>query len=356
MLALLLTLGGCFERTHPTAEDARQPVQAVRITLESHADRRSYAGVVCPRREASIGFRTGGRIVERLVDVGALVVAGQDLARLDPVDLALGVRSAEAELSTAQAQNQQAQSDATRSQTLLAEGWISVAADEVKRATALAAAQKVASSATTLALARNQLNYAVLRAPTAGVITAALADPGTVVAEGAPVLRMAEAGPLEVEVALPEATVAGADIAASRATVSVWARPDANYAATLRELSPSADPRLRTYTARYTLTEAPAWLALGMTATVSLESREAGSSLAALPIAALADRGDGPIVWVVDAGTGRIESRAVVVHALRQDRAFVDGLNQGELVVALGVQKLDPQARVRVTDIRALDD
>jgi RND family efflux transporter MFP subunit len=273
--------------------------------------------------------------------------------RLDPTDLALSVRSAEADLASAEAQSGQAQADAARSHTLVAKGWVAAASDDVKQATARSAAEKVASAQAVLTLARNKLDYAVLRAPVAGVITAVLADPGTVVSEGQPVLRLAEAGAIEAEVALPEAAVA--DAAQDRATVEVWARPDAAISATLREVSPAADPKLRTYTARYTLEAPPSWLAIGMTATVRLAHHDA-SRLASLPASALADRGAGPMVWVVVDADGALDPRLVQVRSLRQGRALVAGLQEGELVVSLGVQKLDPEARVRVADISPLTD
>jgi len=352
LLLLPFVLGACFERAKPAAEDAARPVQVVRVTLVSATESRSYAGVVRPRREADVGFRVPGRIAARLVDVGAHVTAGQELARLDPTDLALGVRYAAADLASAEAQNAQAQSEAARSSKLHADGWVATATDEVTQATARAAAEKVASTRAALALVRNLLDYAQLRAPTDGVITATLADPGTVVSQGTPVLRMAQAGALEVEVELPEAVVA--DAATSHASVIVWARPEVALAATLRQLSPSADSRLRTYSARYTLTDTPAWLALGMTATVRLNETAGTRLLAALPASAVTDRGSGPMVWVVDADHGRLEQRPVTVQALRQDRTFVAGLKQDELVVTLGVQKLDPLAHVRVAEIRPL--
>jgi RND family efflux transporter MFP subunit len=212
--------------------------------------------------------------------------------------------------------------------------------------------EKVASARAALTLARNRLDYAELRAPSDGVVTSVLTDPGTVVSEGQPALRLAESGEAEAEVALPEAAVADAR---DHATVTFWARPDVVLNAHLRELSPSADAKLRTYTARYTLEGAPDWVAYGMTATVRLDAPGA-EAVAALPAAALTDCGKGPMVWVVSPDGGTPEPRPVSVRSLRQDRALVSGLKDGELVVALGVQKLDPAARVRVADIRSMPE
>jgi multidrug efflux system membrane fusion protein len=350
LFALPILLGGCFERPVASVENAVMPVQVVRVALAPSSETRAYAGVIRPRREADIGFKVGGRLIERLVDSGAVVQAGAVLARLDPVDLALSVRSADADLAGAEAVAAQAVADANRSKTLAGQGWQSAAADDLKQATARSATQRVETARTALALARNRVDDAVLRAPEAGVVTAIIADPGTMMAAGSPVLRIASLDALEVEVQLPETALAALD--QDQAEASFWARSNTTIGAKLREVSATADPKLRSYTARFTLTARPAWLALGMTATLRLASADAGS-LALLPRSAVTDRGQGAMVWVVDSA-GKLEARPVKVASLRQDRALVSGLKAGELVVGMGVQKLDPAVLVRIADIRPL--
>lgn len=347
-LALPLLLGGCFERTVASVDTSARPVEVVRVALADDTEARAYTGTIKPRREATLGFRAGGRIAARLVDVGAHVTAGEVLARLDPSDLALAMRSAEADLKGAEAQAVQAVADARRSAALRRDGWVAAATDEAKQAAAHAATERVAAARAALALAHNRLDYGDLRAPTDGVITAVLRDRGTVVGEGDPVLSLAEAGPPEVEVQLPEQALPNAG--RPGATVTLWARPGYGMAANLRELAPAADGRLRTYTARYVLTNAPAWVALGMTATLHLPTTGA-DRVATLPVAALIDRGDGPSVWLVTPGGG-LKEQKVGLRRLEQDRVVVTGLADGQEIVALGAQKLDPDARVRVADIR----
>ena len=345
-LPLLLT--ACFERAQPSVENEVRPVEAVRVVLATDAESRAFAGTIKPRHEADVSFRAAGRIATRNGDVGDRVTVGQVLARLDPVDLELAVRSAEADLASAQAQAQQTQADAARSRTLRAQGWNSAATDDVKQMNARAAVEKVASARAALALARNRLGYAELRAAVDGVVTAALADPGTVVSEGQPVLRIAEAGAPEAEIQLPEQALP--DATRPGATVTLWARPDLPLQATLRELAPAASGKLRTYTARYTITDPPSWLALGMSATLHLPGAEK-TETATLPAAALIDRGKGPMVWAVEDG-GKLTSVPVKVLQLQQDRVVVSGVANGDMVVALGAQKLDPAARVRIADVR----
>jgi len=216
MLLLPLALGGCFERTQPSLDQSVRPVLATKVRAAQDSAPRHYPGVVKPRREADLGFRAGGRILAREVDVGARVSQGQVIARLDDGDIALGVRAAEADLASAEANAAMTATEAARSRTLAAGGWASAAIDDQRQAAARSAAQRAESARAALKLARNKLDHTVLRAPADGVVTAVLADRGTVVAEGAPVLRLAESGTMEVEVQLPETALADAGATAAQ--------------------------------------------------------------------------------------------------------------------------------------------
>jgi RND family efflux transporter MFP subunit len=348
LLLLPLALGGCFERTQPTVDRSVRPVLATTVQAARETAPRHYPGLIRPRREADIGFRAGGRILAREVDVGARVAQGQVIARLDDTDIALGVRAAEAELASAEATATLAAAEAGRSRSLAAGGWASASVDDQRQAAARSAAQRVEAARASLTLARNRLEHAVLRAPSDGVITAVLADRGTVVAEGAPVLRLADAAGLEIEVQLPETALA--EVGAATAEVSLWAQPKTPMTARLRELAAAATPGLRTYAARFTLEAPPPWLAIGMSATLALRA-PAPEGLASLPAAALADRGQGPIVWIIEGDS--VAARPVKIVALRQDRALVTGVAPGETIVALGGHKLDPAARIRIASLGA---
>jgi RND family efflux transporter MFP subunit len=250
-------------------------------------------------------------------------------------------------LASAEAQARQAANDAARSRSLLVAGHVAAAFDDQRQATARATAERVVAARATLDLARNRLGYAELRAPSAGVVTALLAEAGQVVPEGQAVLRLADPAERELFVRVPESALPA--LAGATAEVRFWARPEARLTATLRELAPQADANLRTYAARFALPEAPDWVALGMTATVRL-AREEGV-VATLPLGALHDRGQGPMVWRV-AGE-RIEAVPVRVASLSETTVQVAGaLSPGEKVVALGPQLLDPQSRVRVVQTR----
>lgn len=346
---LLLLLTACLPEAKtaaPPPEEAPRPVQLAEIRHLTADAGPSFTGVVRARREADVALRAGGRIAERLVDLGAEVTTGQLLFRLDPRDLELALRAAEADVLSAEATAAQAVNDAARSRALVSAGHVAAAFHEQREATARAATQRLAAARAQRDLARNRLDYAELRAPSPGRVTAILAEAGQVVAEGAPVLRLADPAEREVLVQLPENA-----IGAARASARFWARPEVALPVALREVAAQADPNMRTYAARFSIPDAPDWARLGMTATIHLAA-EAAAPSARIPLSALHDRGQGPMVWRL-AEEGRIEAAPVTVLGLSESMATIrSGLPEGTRIVAMGAQLLAPDSRVRPVETR----
>jgi RND family efflux transporter MFP subunit len=152
---------------------------------------------------------------------------------------------------------------------------------------------------------------------------------------------------MEALVALPETWLGEAR--ASQASVRLWAGPERLFSARLRELSPQADATTRTYAARFTIDNPDETVALGMTATVTL-SHSAAASFAKLPLAAIVNRGAGASVFVVEKSS-ELALRPVAVASFTGEVALVSsGVTDGERVVTLGVQKLNPGEKVRAVE------
>jgi RND family efflux transporter MFP subunit len=348
-LGAALLLAGCQAETAPVSGVGR-PVQVQRVAFDAASTSRDFVGVVRARHETDLGFRVGGKIVARVVNVGDSVRIGDVIARLDPQDLQLQVESAEAELAAATSSRTQAAADLERYTTLKDRGYAAIAQFDLKKAANDEAEGRLARARRGLDLARNQLAYAELKADADGIITATLAEPGQVVAIGQPVARLAHRGEKEALVALPETWLGEARQAWAR--VTLWSDHDRTFVAQLRELSPQADPTTRTYAARFTILGADDSVAYGMTATVRLE-RVADGPVAKLPLSAVVNRGSGPSVYVVGA-SGTLELQPVTVAAFSTDSAIVtSGVENGDRVVTLGVQKLEAGQKVRPVTVTA---
>lgn len=343
MLALALLAAACTQAPAPPVAP-QPPLVATAQAIPAGAGQLDLTGEVRARVEADLGFRVAGQIARRLVDPGQRVAAGQPLMALDPVDLDLAARGAQADSAAAEAQALRAEADLRRAEQLAAGGWVSQARLDAARREAQAVRAQAAAARAVAGQAANARGYAVLRADSAGIVTAVLAQPGQVVAAGMPVVRLARAGAPEAAIDVPETLVRALP---AEATAVAAAEPGRVFTARLRDVAGSADPASRTFAARYALADAGA-LPLGSTVTVRLATRAAADTLA-VPIGALHDAGQGPAVWVVE--RGQVRRRAVKLAALEEERALVSaGLAAGERVVALGAHLLREGQAVRLAD------
>lgn len=348
LFALLFVLAACGRETPaPPTPDVR-PVRAEQVGVRDVAVGTRYAGTVRARHETDLAFRVGGRVQQRLVELGDVVKAGQVLATLDPQDYALATRAAQAQLAAANAEARLAQQDLERFVALRAQNFISAAELDRRRAAAEAAVARARQLQAEASRQGNQQTYTQLLAPHAGVITELDFEAGQVVAAGQPLARLARTGEPEVRIDVPENALA--DLKSARTlTIRLWSVADRTYAGALRELSPMAEAASRTYAARVRFVRPDADVRLGMTATVEV----AGPTTAALsvPQSALFRVNAQPQVWVVEPRSGKVSARSVRVLALDADRARIAaGLAVGEWVVTAGVHKIAPGQRVRLVD------
>jgi len=327
-----------------------KPVRVQPVVLTAADKQESFTGAVRARVESDLAFRVGGKVIQRLVEVGQQVRAGQVIAELDAADYGLGVAAALNQQQAAAVDAEQAASDAARFARLLSEGAVSQGDVERQRARADAARERLDQARRQVELARNRAGYAVLRAPFDGVVTALRLEAGQVVSEGQPVATLAAKGEREIVIDVPESRVLATK--RSTATASLWASDGARFAVALRELSPIASAATRTYRARYRVGADAPPMELGMTATVWLgaggDARR--PAVATLPASALVHRDGRAAVWNVDANGGATTLVPVEVIAYGQDDVQVTGLATGQLVAVAGVQKLTPQMKVVAVD------
>jgi RND family efflux transporter MFP subunit len=348
LVSLVATgLSACTE-SKGSAEKKAEPraVVAQAVVFEPRTSNRSFVGIVRPRVESDLGFRVSGKVAERMVQPGDRVTAGQALARLDTVDLKLQLEQAQAEFGAAKASLVQAEAEDRRVLQLRREGWSTASNADKQRALVEEAKGRLNRAERAVSLGANSLDYATLKADADGIITATLVEPGQVVAAGIPAIRLAKVDSREAVAAIPESLIDR--VKTAKAEVSLWSEPGKTFQAKLRELSPSADPTTRTYQARFTIIDSPPSLEFGLTATVTLSDPDS-EKVARLPLSALFNQGQGPGVFVVSSSTGDLTLKPVEVVAYEANDVILrKGVAAGEMVVTLGVQKLDVAQRVRI--------
>lgn len=348
LLVAVLGLGlfsGCSRSDAPVS--APRSVHVVTVAHNGSGLAASYTGDVRARFESALGFRVPGKIVDRRVDVGAQVRKGQILARLDPVDMRLSAEAADSQLQAARSDFKQAKADLDRFRELRDKQFISEAEFERRQTAYDVARARHEQAQAQLSMSRNQAGYAALTADHDGVITVLLAEVGQVVVAGQPVMRLARAGEKEVEIPVPESRLQELQ-SAVRARISLWAKPDRQYAGAIREISPSADSVTRTYAVRVSILDADSAVQFGMTANVHLDAAAVANTIV-LPPTAVFKQGDKAAVWVVDEKSQQVHALPVDVAEYRQDSVIISsGLQEGQRVVRAGVHKLFEGEKVRV--------
>lgn len=344
-------VAGCA-RHEPPPEPVR-PVQLAQVALGGTADNAVFAGEIKPRHETDLGFRIAGKLVARLVDVGARVRKGQPLARLDPTDVALQADAAKAQVASTQTEFEFAKAELERYENLFKQHFVSGSALDQKRNAMLSNKAKYEQAQAQLAVSRNQAGYATLSSEQDGVITAVNAEAGQVVTAGQSVFKLAREDEREVAISVPENRI-GELAGGKPLAVVLWADPRKFYAARVREIAPAVDPVTRTFAVRVSVLEPDPAVQWGMTANVVLRGDGAPTS-ALLPLSSVYRQDGKPAVWIYDPQSHQVALRAVTIGQYREDGVIVtSGVATGDWVVTAGVHKLQPGQVVRPWQADAL--
>ena len=325
--------------------DPRQEPPMVRLVTATRVSgsERGFTGTIGARVESNLGFRVAGKIVERLVNVGEQVKSGQPLMRIDETDLRLAVAAKRNAVAAARAAVVQTDADERRYANLVNDGWTSKQRYEQAKAASDTANAQLAAAEAEARVAENQATYSVLVADADGTVTQTLGEPGQVVSAGQAVVRLAQSGPREAVVALPE-TIRPA--IGSAADASLYGSDGRHHTAHLRQLSDSADPQTRTYEARYVLDGEAAAAPLGATVTIRLASQDTQPEVQ-VPLGAVLDDGRTTGVWVFNSATSTVRLQPIKVLRVTSETAVVSGSNAGDQIVSLGAHLLHEGARVR---------
>jgi RND family efflux transporter MFP subunit len=342
MLLSAIVVSGCSKKIEKT-EDIR-PVRTLTLAPLGAQAVIELSGEVVPRYESRLGFRVGGKIIARKVDIGSVVSRGQVLMQLDASDLQLSQAQAKAAAAAAESNLSLAKAELERYRELRSKNFVSQAVLDAKEAAHKSALSAYEQATAGLKVQANQSSYATLVADADGVVTGIDAEVGQVVSSGTPVVRLARSGDVEVRVSIPEDRV-NAMRQATSVTVHIWANQNAVTEGRVREVSPAADPATRTFTAKIALPKAGPDIRLGMTATVGISAPMPPGLR--LPLTALLNDHDKTSVWVVE--NGKVKLQPVQVGGpVGNEIMITSGLNPGQEIVTAGVNLLRDGQKVSI--------
>lgn len=349
-LVIIISLPLGCSRHQGSASPVKVEVQ--RVELTKAAKTIALTGEIRAQVESDLGFRTDGRITERLVDVGDRVSAGQVLAKLDPQEQQAAVDGAESDVRAAEARFSNETSNLARQKRLLA-AKVNPPSEYDRAEESFRTAQSALEAARArLGTAHDALAQTELRASNAGTITARNAEIGQVVSAGQRVFVLAHDGPRDAVFHVNESVFGQQPIDRNiPIQIKLVTDPSIHTTGKVREISPTLSGAGGTLAIKIGLDESPPAMTLG--AAVFGEGPRPLDSLEAitLPPGSLASAAGQPSVWIVDPATNAVSARPIRIARYETDRVLVAaGLRPGDLVVTRNAQKMSPNQKVAITE------
>lgn len=333
----IAVLAGCRGEDTQVRAPIVVKVQTVRLT--DYAPTLTLTGEIAARAQSDLSFRITGRIIERKVDVGANVDAGELLARLEPREQKADVDAGIAAVHAAEAKLRQVTSAFERQKSLLNQGFTTRRDYDQAEQDYRTAQAALDNARAQLATARDSLSHAELRAPLSGVITVRNMEVGQVVQAAQPVVTLAHNGPRDAVVNVQEAVVS--TIKGGRIELVLLSDPKIKTVGEVREVAPAVDATTGTVRVKIGIAHAPPEMLLGSAVTVTAQAKP--RQMAILPWSALTSDSGQPAVWLTDPHSRKVTLRRIVIETFNSSDIVVrDGLRPGELVVTTGTQLLRP--------------
>lgn len=334
-LAGTILLFGCSQSEDDQQPKEREPISAATMTVHAASQNETItsAGTVRLRRETELGFTTAGQVASVRYEEGDRVKRGAILAALD-------TSTVSADLESARAERDRAEAEFARIKELHADGWVTKARMEQAEAAMRSAKARVNSSDFANRTAQ-------IRAPSNGIILSRNIDAGQIVSAGTTAIILGETDKgFVLKVPLTDADASRVRVG-MRANVTISAVSDKPFEAVVSEKDGRADEQTGTFEISFLL-PANERLRSGQLGTVDIEVTRNNDGAIAVPATAIfgVRSGEG-LVFVVD-DKKRVKQRNVVLGELTDNSLEITaGLNDGDVIVTRGVEKLRDGDRVK---------
>lgn len=313
---------------------AAVPLETFTTTLEDAARERIWDGRVEAVNQATVSAQTSGRIAELPFDVNDYVEAGDVLMRFTDTEQKAALARAEAALQESNARLAEANQEFERFSKMIENNSVSQSRFDQSRANRDAARARLNAARSGVETAQEQLEYTVIRAPYAGIVSKRHVELGELVSPGQPVISGLSLQSLRVNVDVPQSMFHSVRTI-GKAVVYVDGE---RIPAESMTYFPVADSAANTFRVRVNLPDGAATLYPGIFIKVGFVVGEAQRLL--VPQDAIVRRSELSGIYVVDGDD-------VSLRQVRLGRKFADsveviaGLSEGEVVatdpVAAGI-------------------
>ncbi len=327
-----------------TAYAVDLPFDVATIAYEVAPRERTWDGTVEAVNQGTVSAQTSGRVAEIFYDVNDFVAANEIIMRFTDVEQSSALKQANAALAESQARLNEANSDFQRIEAMYRNETVSKARFEQSEANKKAAEARLSAARSQVATATKQLEYTVVRAPYAGIVSKRYIEVGEMVSPGQPLMSGLSLESLRVNVDVPQSMF---EPIRQIGKAFIYANGERIEAAGLT-FYPVADAVSNTFRVRVQMPEGSATLYPGMFVKVGFVVGETKRLL--IPDASVVRRSELSAVYVV-------KDERVFLRQIRLGRDHADrmevlaGLNEGEQIA------LDPvKARIYLKDQQGVAD
>ena len=349
--AVVLLLAACRRGDDATATETAEAVVTVgreNVAVARLSELRSgppISGSLEPEQAATVRAEVSGSVVRTYADAGERVKRGQLLARLDDAAVRDEFLSARSAVRSAESALELARRNAERSRRLAEAG--AVADRDLERAEwdVTNAEGALADARARLSSAQERLEDTRVRAPFDGMVSDRPADAGDVVQVGTTLFTLVDPSSLRLEASVPAEQITrlrkGAEV---EFTVNGLDRP---IAGRIDRINPVVDPATRQVRIYVTIPNDDQGLVAGLFAEgrVATDTKKA----VAVPLAAVDNRGNSPVVHVLK--EGRVDETPVQLGVRDEAAELIEvaaGVADGDTVLLGSAQGVAPGSRVRV--------
>ena len=344
LLGALIIVLGCKSKLEAPSEKLVS-VRTQVAEFVSRAQTKSLIGEFNATVQSAISFRVGGRIEQRIAEVGDHVTVGDVLAQLDSLKQAADVMAAKAALRSSEAVLEEASASEARFSALLKQIASSQQEYDDAKSAKMVAQGNVDISRTALELAETEMAYTTLRATVSGLVIARHAEVGKVVAPSEAIFTIAADGERQAVFDAFSNDISDMPIT-NEIHLSLASDPEVKTVGIIREISPAIDSENGTIRVKVSIPEPPSQMTLG--AAVIGVGQFQPNDVIALPWTALSRREDQAAVWVVDPQSNTVSERSIVIGNYVSGLLLVtSGLESGEIIITEGTQMIRPGQRVK---------
>ena len=332
------------------------PVTAVKAEKGNDTYYDEFPATVTALRQVDIQPQVAGNITGIFFQDGQRVSKGQKLYAIDPQQYRAGYDQAVANLNVQKANLNRAQKDADRYNTLAQQDAVAKQLVDNANATLEAAKMQVAASQATIEQVATNLKYTTIYAPLDGTIGISQVRLGAAVAPGTtPLNTISEDNPIAADVQIDESQISrflGLQnkknvVQDSTFTLAMTNGELYKYPGSVRIVDRAVDPQTGTLRVRIAFPNPDKLLKPGLNANIRVKN-STGQPQLLIPFQAVTEQMSEYFVFVVG-DSSKVVQKKVTLGARINDKIIVkNGLNEGELVVTEGTQKIRDGAKVRV--------